>query len=609
MKKKLLSLALVLALCIGLTVPALSYDSSRAGMPTVICDNKNNVAFIDANGILWMSGGNHNGQLGIGSREDISTPAKVTENVASISLGDGHTAAIKADHSLWMWGNNTYGQLGNGGKGNVSEDAGGAVDEAVYQTVPAKVMDDVAAVSCGNNFTAAIKTDGSLWMWGINGEGQLGNGRKGNAMDAWAWPYQTVPVKVMDDVTSVSCSGATALAVKKDGSLWAWGGIANYLDGSISGIPFKGNGSIITPVKVMDGVASAYCGPKCSAAVKTDGSLWMWGHNRFGQVGNGLEGNYKEPIKNFIASDPPIGNDIYQTTPVKVLDNVVAVNFGTCKNDTANSDGTYTTAITTDGSLWVWGEVEYFKTKPTGTVSVPLRGLFDVGSAAAMPVPAKIMDGVAAVAGNYVVKNGGSIVTLAENVGWTRNFTVKTSNTPSIPPTPTVGGFTDVKKTDYYSDAVLWAVEQKITSGTSKTTFSPGATCNRAQILSFLWRASGSPEPTISNPFTDIKATDYYYKAALWAAEKGMVSGTSFGGSTPCTRASTMEYMWKAAGSPAASYDGKFDDVPASADYAQAVAWALENGVTSGTSKTTFGPASTCTRGQIVTFLHRAMGK
>lgn len=159
MKKKLFSLALVLVLCIGLTVPALSYDSGRAGMPTIICDNKDNVAFIDANGILWMSGGNHNGQLGIGSREDISTPAKVTENVASISLGDGHTAAIKAN-SLWMWGDNTYGELGNGGKGNIREDAGGAVYEAVFQTVPAKVIDDVAAVSCGNNFTAAIKTDG-----------------------------------------------------------------------------------------------------------------------------------------------------------------------------------------------------------------------------------------------------------------------------------------------------------------------------------------------------------------------------------------------------------------------------------------------------------------
>lgn len=192
-------------------------------------------------------------------------------------------------------------------------------------------------------------------------------------------------------------------------------------------------------------------------------------------------------------------------------------------------------------------------------------------------------------------------------------ITIPVPNTNPSEQTPIISNsssaFSDVKSTDYYANAVQWAVEKNITSGTSKTTFSPGATCNRAQILSFLWRASGSPEPAINSPFTDIKTTDYYYKAALWAAEKGMVSGSTFGASTPCTRASTVEYMWKAAGSPAASYDGKFDDVSASADYAQAVAWAVENGVTSGTSKTTFGPDSTCTRGQIVTFLHRARGK
>lgn len=185
--------------------------------------------------------------------------------------------------------------------------------------------------------------------------------------------------------------------------------------------------------------------------------------------------------------------------------------------------------------------------------------------------------------------------------------TLTNSDTPAESGVPTK--FVDVMSGDYFADSVLWAVEKNITSGTSKTTFSPNSTCTNAQILAFLYRANGSPEPTISNPFADIKTTDYFYKAALWAAEKGMVSGSTFGASTPCTRAATVEYIWKAAGSPAASYDGKFDDVPASADYAQAVAWALENGVTSGTSKTTFGPTSTCTRGQIVTFLYRAFGK
>lgn len=169
--------------------------------------------------------------------------------------------------------------------------------------------------------------------------------------------------------------------------------------------------------------------------------------------------------------------------------------------------------------------------------------------------------------------------------------------------------FTDVTPNDYFTDAVLWAVEKNITSGTSKTTFSPNATCSKAQILTFLWHANGSPEPTAATPFTDVKTADYFYKAALWAAEKGLVSGSTFGANTDCTRAMTVEYMWKAAGSPAPAGKADFDDVPANADYAQAVAWAVENEITSGTGGGNFSPAATCTRGQIVTFLYRAMGK
>ena len=166
-----------------------------------------------------------------------------------------------------------------------------------------------------------------------------------------------------------------------------------------------------------------------------------------------------------------------------------------------------------------------------------------------------------------------------------------------------------LKASDYFADAVRWAVEKDITSGTSKTTFSPGATCSKAQILTFLWRANGAPEPTAVNPFTDIKPADYFYKAALWAAEKGLVSGSAFGANTNCTRAMTVEYLWKVAGSPTPSANASFTDIPANADYAQAVAWAVENKITSGTGGGKFSPAATCTRGQIVTFLYRAMGK
>ena len=167
--------------------------------------------------------------------------------------------------------------------------------------------------------------------------------------------------------------------------------------------------------------------------------------------------------------------------------------------------------------------------------------------------------------------------------------------------------FNDVKAGAYYEAAVKWAVEKGITAGTSDTTFSPDNTCTRAQILTFLWRAVGSPKATAGNPFADVKESDYYYDAAVWASEKGMVSGTTFEADTPCTRASTVTYLWLNAGAPWADSEIEFADVDMDAEYAEAVAWAVEEGVTSGTSATTFAPDTVCSRGQIVTFLNRAI--
>lgn len=166
------------------------------------------------------------------------------------------------------------------------------------------------------------------------------------------------------------------------------------------------------------------------------------------------------------------------------------------------------------------------------------------------------------------------------------------------------GGFFDVQPDSYYCDPILWAVERGITTGTTLTTFSPDATCTKGQILTFLWREEGQPEPSIANPFRDLIPSDYYYKAAIWAAEYGLVSGTAFNAAEPCTRAMTATYLWKLAGSPAVA-GSSFADVSASADYAQAVAWAVGQGITSGTGNNQFSPNAICTRGQIVTFLYR----
>ena len=174
---------------------------------------------------------------------------------------------------------------------------------------------------------------------------------------------------------------------------------------------------------------------------------------------------------------------------------------------------------------------------------------------------------------------------------------------------PSQKGFNDVKPGDYFYDAVNWAVEKGITTGTSATTFSPNASCTRAQIVTFLWRASGSPEPkTASNPFTDVAANAYYCKAVLWAVENGITTGTSattFSPGAPCTRAQGVTFLWRANGRKAASAAASFTDVASDAYYAPAVAWAAEQNVTGGVGNGLFSPDTTCTRAQIVSMLYR----
>ncbi|QIB67991.1 S-layer homology domain-containing protein [Aminipila butyrica] len=169
--------------------------------------------------------------------------------------------------------------------------------------------------------------------------------------------------------------------------------------------------------------------------------------------------------------------------------------------------------------------------------------------------------------------------------------------------------FSDVAKNAYYANAVQWALEKGITAGTSGTTFAPGGSCSRAQTVTFLWRAAGSPQPVSkTNPFTDVNPEDYYYDAVLWALEKGITEGTSattFGSDATVTRSQTAVFLWRATGSPAADKANSFKDVAEADYYYNAVQWAAQNGITTGVSDTTFSAGDPCTRGQIVTFLYR----
>lgn len=188
----------------------------------------------------------------------------------------------------------------------------------------------------------------------------------------------------------------------------------------------------------------------------------------------------------------------------------------------------------------------------------------------------------------------------------TGNTNTNTNNIPSV----ITKTFSDVPAGKYYTDAVSWALAHKITNGTSDITFSPDQGCTRGQVVTFLWRAFGEPSPKSSyNPFYDVKSGDYYYKAVLWAYENDITTGTSsvtFSPNKTVTREQFVTFLWRALGKRKHSVSNPFTDVPSGQYYTDAVLWAYEKGITTGTSKTKFSPKATCTRGQVVTFIYRA---
>jgi len=238
-----------------------------------------NAMAIRTDGSLWAWGYNFFGQLGDGTNTDRKTPVKIMDSVASVSankhagiyLGDGNTSiqgyslAIRTDGSLWAWGWNGYGQLGD--------------ETDIDRNTPVKIMDDVVSVSAGEMNAMAVRTDGSLWAWGYGG--QLGDGTI----------IRNKPEKIMDSVASVSEGRTHTTFVKTDGSLWTWG------ENAYGGLGDGTNTRRDIPVKIMDDVASVSSGWYHAIAVKTDGSLWAWGHNHYGQLGDGTNIDRNVPVK------------------------------------------------------------------------------------------------------------------------------------------------------------------------------------------------------------------------------------------------------------------------------------------------------------------------
>ena len=332
------------------------YDFTPAGEITQIAAGDSHSAAVTKDGDLYMWGANGSGQLGIQSNVASNIPVKVNnssstlpeKSVKYVALGSYHSAAITKDGSLYMWGYNNYGQLGNGSTTN--------------SYTPVKIMENVAAVSLGSYHSAAITKDGSLYMWGYNNYGQLGNG---------STTYSYTPVKIMENVATVSLGAWHSAAITKDGSLYMWG-YNNY--GQL------GNGSSgnyeksVSPIKIMENVAAVSLGRWRSAAITKDGSLYMWGWNRFGELGNGTT------------------NEL--TRPQRVAANVQSVELGNY----------HTTAVSKDGGLYTWGYNKY--------------GELGNGTTNNSYTPVKIMSDVVSSAGGshtIALKKNGTVYTWGDN--------------------------------------------------------------------------------------------------------------------------------------------------------------------------------------------------
>lgn len=209
----------------------------------------------------------------------------------------------------------------------------------------------------------------------------------------------------------------------------------------------------------------------------------------------------------------------------------------------------------------------------------------------------------------YVTENGTPAICRIElrkpeRIGVSKDGVTVTGGTVS-----NVGGFQDVLSDQYFADAVEWAVAEGVTTGVSDRFFAPGNTCTRGQMVTFLWRAAGKPEPkSADNPFADVKASDYYYKAVLWALEQGIttgVSGDTFAPDATVTRAQTVTFLWRMAQKPKVEAANPFTDVSEGQYFTDAVLWAVQKKITNGVDAAHFAPDAGCTRGQIVTFLYR----
>lgn len=472
-----------------------------------------------------------------------------------------------------------------------------------------RLTDNAQAIVSVSRGLFVLGNDGYLRYWEIRNDKITPKGIiKGNITDIANCGYYSI--LALDNQGNVYSVDTDFLATSQSGI------DVNLLDSGVSLIApvyyLKGTdlmtitneepGYKLSMSNLPNNIVSLYSNSSISIGTKfiltADGELWGWGSNATGQLACG-EYNQTGPywyVGSYDASRSILF--ISQSTPIKVNDGVKELWPGNKQIIAKMKDGTYTT----------WGDGE------------PIMAWVDATDGYLHISDKTYPDGWPNCKGWTIRKT--TVTEWTESLDY-KDIVFKADGTMwmDLNDTDSVSGYSyvgiwndntpkpiysDVAVGSYCDEPVRWAVKENITTGATAKTFEPNTTCTQAQILTFLWRADGSPEPAIKNPYKNsaISSDQYFYKALLWAWEEHLIADPNLNPNANCLRSDVVTYLWTLDGQPTTNA-ANFTDVAASADYAAAVNWAVSTGITTGTTATTFEPTATCTRGQIVTFLYR----